>query len=612
MNSCLSKPPARRLHSARHGNSLTFAIVVMLAVCLLAFAGWWFLGRRTGKQAPTYLTSTVSRGPYDFIVIEQGEVQSAQNIELRCEVRSRSGGSGITVIEVIPEGTSVQPGDVLVRLDSSALEQEKVTQQIKVNSQQSLVVQAENTLAAAIIARQEYLEGTFTQDEKLITSEKFVAEQNLRTAEIGLASARRLQSRNIITALQLEGAQFAVDKAQNELEGAEIKLRVLRDLTKQKMLKQFDSDIATAEAKVGAEKSSLNLEQDKLKDIEDQIAKCTIRAPNAGQVVYANEYSSRSGSAEFVVEAGATVREQQPILRIPSSNEMQVKATVNEARVTLVRVGLPVTIRVDALRDEVVQGEVIRVNPYAEPGGWSSGNVKKYATYVKILNPPANLRSGMNAEVRIHVERMKDALQVPVQALAEYKGRFFSLVNSGGKLETREVKVASTNDKFAVIESGVGEGDVLVMNPRGLGSILDLPDLPDVNVAKDTEIARTQPGEAVVTPTAATGGGPPGEGGPPGARQKGKGKGGNFSPAMLVDRAMESDADKDGKISTAEMATMDDRRKQMLAGADANADGFIDRAEVTTAVAAAMQRRSQAGGPGGPGGGGGGPAAGGE
>jgi hypothetical protein len=147
------------------------------------------------------------------------------------------------------------------------------------------------------------------------------------------------------------------------------------------------------------------------------------------------------------------------------------------------------------------------------------------------------------------------------------------------------------------------------MNPRGLGSLLELPDLPDVNVAKDTEIARTQPGEAVVTPTAAGGGGPPGEGGPPGGRQKGKGKGkgGGFSPAMLVDRAMESDADKDGKISVAEMGGMDDRRKQMLASADANADGFIDRAEVTTAVAAVMQRMSQAGG--GPGGG---PGAGGE
>jgi Ca2+-binding EF-hand superfamily protein len=79
---------------------------------------------------------------------------------------------------------------------------------------------------------------------------------------------------------------------------------------------------------------------------------------------------------------------------------------------------------------------------------------------------------------------------------------------------------------------------------------------------------------------------------------------------MIVDRALEeSDMDKDGKISSAELASMEDRRKQMLEGADANGDGFMDRAEMTTAATAAMARIRQqmeaAGGGGGPPAGGG-------
>ena len=107
------------------------------------------------------------------------------------------------------------------------------------------------------------------------------------------------------------------------------------------------------------------------------------------------------------------------IIRLPNADDMQVKATVNEARVTLVRPGLPVTVRVDALKDDILEGEVTKVNQYAEPSTFSSGNIKKYATIIKIKNPPPDLRVGMNAEVRIHVERMPDVLQVPVQALTQ-------------------------------------------------------------------------------------------------------------------------------------------------------------------------------------------------
>jgi hypothetical protein len=41
------------------------------------------------------------------------------------------------------------------------------------------------------------------------------------------------------------------------------------------------------------------------------------------------------------------------------------------------------------------------------------------------------------------------------------------------------------------------------------------------------------------------------------------------------------------------MSSMDERRKRMVDGADANGDGFVDRAELTTAAAAAAQRFSQ-------------------
>src|SRR5439155_11145185 len=134
----------------------------------------------------------------------------------------------------------------------------------------------------------EYLEGLYVSQEKLIMAELYVAEQQMRTAEQGVVQAKSLLEKNIINALQLETAQVARENAKNGLDNAQTKLNTLRKLTKQKELTVLDANIATAEAAVKAPQLDLQREQDKLKDIQDQIAKCTIRAPQAGQVVYAN------------------------------------------------------------------------------------------------------------------------------------------------------------------------------------------------------------------------------------------------------------------------------------------------------------------------------------
>ena len=576
---------------ARRGNALLTILGLVVVAVGIGGAVYWTMFRGKEDKGPGPMVKQVSQGPYESVVLEQGEVESSSNIEIRCEVKGRNGG-GITILEVMPEGAQVKEGDLLVRLDSSALEQERLQQKIVVNTSEALVVQAKNTLDAALISRKEYLEGTFKQEEKLYLGEVFVAEQNLRSAQLSFDSAQRLAAKGILSPLQLEGAKYGVDNSRNQLDGAQTKVEVLRKYTREKMLKQFDSDIATAEAKVRAEESSNQLERDKLKDIEEQVAKCVIKATQPGQVVYANKYNSggRSGSsAEFVVEAGSMVREQQPIIRLPDPHNMQIKALINEARVTKVRPGLPVTIRVDALKDELMQGEVIKVNQYAEPSSWSSGSVKKYAAYIKILNPPPALRTGMNAEARIHIERRPEALQVPVQALVDHKGHFFVLVQNGEKLETREVTIGSTNDKVAVIEKGLALSDTVVLNPRR-ETALELPNLPDVSPVQVAAIA--------AAPTNVKGPGP-------GSDSKKKGPGGPPNAAALFERTMEADANKDGKLSVTEIENVEERTRPLLAGADKNGDGLLDKDELMPVMAArvaAIRERMKQNGGGAPGG----------
>jgi len=455
-------------------------LAAILVVVGLVASGHFAASSQGDVETPELLTTTVWKGPYDFAVVTRGTIESASNVELRSDVRSRSGGTAI--LDVVPEGTVVQEGDVVVELDTSNLLLEEEQQKILVSARQSLVAEAENALKAAEIARTEYSEGVFVAAEKQLLSELYLAERAKAAAETALESSKVLYEKTIVTAKQVEAAHAALDDATNKLQSVQSNLSTLRNLTRQKELTLLEAAIASAEANLKSQQRNLQLEQQRLKNIQKHIANCTIRASASGEVVYANEpdFFRSSTYAPFVVMPGALVRERQVIIWLPNADDMQVRATINEARVTLIRPGMPVSIRLDALDDELLEGEVTKVNQFLEPGPSWAGN--KYATTIKIKNPPHDLRVGMNAEAWIHVEQMPDALQVPVQALAESQGHYYSLVKNGDDFETREIEIGSTNDQVATIDRGLAEGDEVVINPRSAGGLLKLPELADSEI----------------------------------------------------------------------------------------------------------------------------------
>jgi multidrug efflux pump subunit AcrA (membrane-fusion protein) len=561
------------------GNTLILTLVAISATACLGLAGWRLFGRRSDVNSPELLTTTVWKGPYDFAVVTRGSVESGSSSELCCEVRSRGGGTAI--LDVVPEGTIVKEGDTVVELDSSNLLLELDQQKIVISTRESLLAQAQSTLKAAEIAKSEYLEGLYIAQEKQLLSELYVAERAKATSEAALESTKVLYEKAIVAAAQLQAAYANLDDAINKLDGAQTNLVTLRNLTKQKELTLLEAGIASAEAHLKMQQRNLKLEQQRLKNIENQIARCTIKATATGQVVYVNEPDifRSSSQSPFIVAPGAMVRERQVIIWLPNAADMQVKVTVNEARITLIRPGMPVSIRVDAFDDEMMEGEVTKVGQYAEPSGFWGGSINKYATTIKIKNPSLDLRVGMNAEAWIHVEQMPDALQLPVQALAESQGHFFSLVKNGDSYETREVEIGSTNDQVATIERGLEEGDEVVINPRSAGRLLRLPDLPDSTPIAMDEIERIDPRKTAVRMVTESGGN---------GRDDGKDVF-DTTPADMVARYLENDTNQDDMLSQGEIAKLDTRLQQRLVSADANGDGLLERRELELVAANAMQ-----------------------
>src|SRR5690606_6060653 len=169
-----------------------------------------------------------------------------------CQVQSRTGGAGTPILWVVDEGTPVKAGDKLVELDDSEWRTALRDKRIVVIGAEATVAAAEAAVEQAKISREEYLEGLFETEERAIQSEMAIAEQDLRKAQLALQSTERLVARGLVKSLQLEADQFAVANSRNMLEAAANRLRVLQNLTRRKMLVEFDSAIDSAEAQLAA------------------------------------------------------------------------------------------------------------------------------------------------------------------------------------------------------------------------------------------------------------------------------------------------------------------------------------------------------------------------
>ena len=466
-------------------------LLVLVAVIVAVTGGWSLFGSRLGAvagEAP--LTGKVVVGKFVHEIVERGDVQSSANVEVRSAVQLRGSLAGVAILELVPEGTFVEEGDFLVKLDDSSLQNDLQLQQIDCNASQANVVQAQTAVETAKLAIAEYESGTFKQQEEQMQSEIFVAEENFRRAEEYLRYSERLAGKGYVTPIQLEADRFAVEKSQKELDVARTKLDVLRNFTRQKMLKQLEADVKTAEAKLEAAREIYSVELARLNRVKDQIKNCLITAPKAGQVVYANQpgYGNDDG---VVIEEGRIVRERQVIIRLPNPNQMQVVAKINESRIDLVRSGMRAKIKVDALADLELEGIVRKVSEYPTQQTSSlTAHIKEYATEIEIVNPPEGLRPGMTAQAAVVVEERDAATQVPLQAVMERDGRYYCLVQGAAGLEARQVQVAPTNDKFVVIEAGLDGADQVVMTPKQFGDQVTLPSPIEYPSRKPTLLAR--------------------------------------------------------------------------------------------------------------------------
>jgi HlyD family secretion protein len=473
-----------------------------------------------GKAPQDLVLYTVERDDLPIVVTERGNLESQVNIEILCEVDEirSSGLSGTPIVWLIPNGTSVKGGELLVELDS-APHQERLDEQIletdraranQIQAQakhENQITQNETSLAdAELDVRLAELEVEMFTDEESGTRrlevdaiERLIDDVNneIRSAQANLM-LRENEKRGIETLFklgyagksELDRISYDFLRAENEfatrvnrlktqlatlskLQNYDLNMQSLklhgRLETARRQLEQVqrNSEALTAQsqAALDAANQALAKEEERLERYRDQLEKCRIYAPQDGMVAYAVS-ASRWNREE--IREGATVRQRQHLLSLPNLNQMQVKTAVHESVVDQIERGLSASVRLDAFADRVYRGSVRSVAVLPDPGGYLSSDTKVYETVVTIDEDVEQLKPGMTAVVEIHVDRLDDVISIPVQAIVQVQKESWCYVEQQGLPVRRPLRLGRSNDKFVHIVEGLEEGERVVLNPMAI------------------------------------------------------------------------------------------------------------------------------------------------
>lgn len=491
---------------------LTLAICGLTACALLASPA---VMRKWRLQKREFTFAEVSKQTLDISLIERGRLESQSNVKVASLVEDINGDGilGNAILEIVPNGSHIQEGELLVSLDTGT-HIERVDEQIlktdKARAAQiSAEVQYQNqisknaTLAAAaeLNLRLAKLELEMFKDpskgthrlavdeiNRLIDdteNEILAAKASLQLSENDLQGLEKLFQYGYVGKNELERVRLDYLQAQSEVAAKTNRLQTqiasvqkMNVFEKKMQLLTLEGAVNTAgrtltqvqlnnSAALSAAKTELDRANNVLRKAEQRLARyqwhldhCTILAPQDGMVAYAQPRHYRQSK----IELGATIWEGQTILYLPDLSKMQVETGVHETVRAWVEPNLRATVRLEADPTLEFAGHIETVESMPDRQKWQESDTKIYKTLVIIDDqiPDGQLKPGMTAIVEIHLKPVVDALVVPLESIGYERDDAFCLVERNGRIERVAITLGRSNEHVIQVHDGLSVGERIV------------------------------------------------------------------------------------------------------------------------------------------------------
>jgi HlyD family secretion protein len=541
----------------------------ILALLALIITGAIFANRKDSAEVAA--VKLEKKKDLRSTVTASGEVRPIQYINVTSEVQGK-------IEEIyVKEGENVKKGQQLAKIDPTQLQTNQDAQLAAYNATRD---DLQVTRSQVIAAQNQYSQS----QQALNTSDAAIttAQQQVFSAQTQVAQAReRVNSAR----QQIISSQTDVDRANVELTAANRELNRIAELVEKGVVAKIEFDqgrdrVANAEVSLRTAKANLetrkiavneavagvNAANSAVKEAQNRVTEARSRSDqqrvtvkDAARAVDAAGFSVRSGEqrskqSEALLRGQTSQRDKTipiaqidgivaeipakvgtfavaglsttALMTIADMSSVNIEVKIDETSIDKVEVGQPVKVKVDALGEEELEGEVFLKTPLAlgksQSGGGLSTNIntqeaKEFRVVVQLKNLPdakrESLRPGMSATATITTKTVKDVIAVPIQAIVEKQPDDASptptpegmknnlpstdkpkpiigvFILDGNKAKFVEVETGIIGESDREITVGLSEGQEVITGPSKILKTLKDGDIVKKQVRKDGENA---------------------------------------------------------------------------------------------------------------------------
>ncbi len=364
-------------------------------------------------------TLVVSAAPFERLVAAEGNLEAAEATPVTAPIDAQG---QLKVAWLIPDGTPVKTGDVVVRFDPSEMERSLRDGQSDRTSTESRITGMRADTGGAIrnlerdaaLAREE-LRGA---DRYKVDDPDVFSRQEIIRSEID----RTLATQRIDTADTVRSIRQDVAKVDLDL-----------------------LDIERRRAGIAIDRAAKGLEA------------LEIKAPHDGILVYKRDWRGD------ITRVGDTVWPGEPVGEIPELKTMQARVYVLEADAGGLAKGLSATVVIEAHPAFSYKAKINKVDTLAKRRtGWIP--VQYFGATLELdATDPLVMKPGQRVRAVLALDARPDAFSVPRNAVFEKNGKRIVYKLQGRAFAPVEVELGPAAVGRVVVEKGLAEGDEIAL-----------------------------------------------------------------------------------------------------------------------------------------------------